>query len=1026
MQSMAAAVRSKIHDRLDFVTHALMAVFVNDPDAGTEIEQRAGDFRTLAKAIIENMSQAETPLREELFATSPKIMTKIDSVTAARIAKLRASSRFTAATAEGLAQNKCLATDFLPVDAASPDRTRLLTKAQALTNEEAELDGERVALDQWGNQWDNDLEASCILTAIAQPRGNLVPKPGQLSPEEQADVDDMAQKMSLRPSTALMMHAGFTLAMHKQAMKQKEGPLASLDNALFCAEMISSVREEQFFNHFSTAHCKQSEGTVGGPNCHAMILVKEIQNEEMDNLRIKAAASLTKMLNWSTISRQSNLFATATVPESIVTIAIDKELNPVETDSAAYRLIMKAYDTLYDKFDDTYKASPTQAFADLGVVTQEQLDREDLEYWKEQHSDQFDADGSIKDGNKVRSELYDVLSGCVAFQANFDGSTGAVNLLKAVKSVCIFEEQVAGGDDQAGFSYLWFDALKSMLTALGWTESEMKEDWLQARWTELTEGLGLFRYQGLEELNAFVMGLAEGGMWRAGIKALMLEIQVGGYLGCDVERDGSEKAADVAVQVEWMDKRDLKAIRTLLIWPEFVEKAYQNHGISSGEDGPVFMPVSNVIDFLMECIYDELQHDADKSTLAPMSLYSADVFDLQWRTAVPKDGSASDGTVWHLLPNGTERHLRGLWLEVTIDLFMSMDCVAHSYRLFYQGIQYAHNQAGDTPKPAFLRIAMVDAWLRNEYLKEKHWVTASEWQKLLNMLKLDIALEQAEHIFTACPCKPDDDTGDLRCITDLATGTYIWMGYGIWKNAIVGIVEHFLPRGPMRSLALAMLPEEFAKLDKAGCGILQPAETIALIHRLVNPGLTCEDLGIFLSENLQIQVPQREIHKYFTMMDVDGNGVLDANEFIPMIRQLFLGFFPDHVMRALNLGPSQIARFVITIAAVLLMVFALVTLVIGTFAAGRDVISVIHTGVTGVTGIISQNLANGQLGFEGSMFALIAALEGWVTAAIVTALGLSTAAIDRFAQVEKEFQKGVSSGFSSAPADAPADAPAAS
>jgi len=333
----------------------------------------------------------------------------------------------------------------------------------------------------------------------------------------------------------------------------------------------------------------------------------------------------------------------------------------------------------------------------------------------------------------------------------------------------------------------------------------------------------------------------------------------------------------------------------------------------------------------------------------------------------------------------------------------------------------------DGEKSPALRLHLLNTWLREEYLQEKHWVTSSQWQKLLAMLMLDIPPEQAAKIHAACPCKPGDDSGDLRCLTDLATGMYIWMGYGLWPNAVVGIVEHFLPRGPMRSLALAMLNDEFTKLDPAGNGVLQPAETIALIHRLVNPGLTCEDLSSFLAENLQIQVPNRELHKYFTMMDVDGNGVLDAREFIPMIRQLFLGFFPDHIMRALNLGPSQIFTFIFIIAAVILLAFVLINLVIATFAAGRGVQSVLNSGFTVLTGQVGQTLANGNLGFEGSMVSLIASLQGWVTAAIVGALGLSSVAIDRLAQVEKQFSEGIDSGFSSeaASSDASADAAAA-
>merc|ERR1719272_179784 len=148
------------------------------------------------------------------------------------------------------------------------------------------------------------------------------------------------------------------------------------------------------------------------------------------------------------------------------------------------------------------------------------------------------------------------------------------------------------------------------------------------------------------------------------------------------------------------------------------------------------------------------------------------------------------------------------------------------------------------------------------------------------------------------------------------------MGYGLWPRAVENIVEHFLPRGPMRSLALSMLQDEFNKLDTRGVGVIQPAETIALIHRLMNPGLTCEGLADFLSTSLSIDVPSREIHKYFTLMDVDGNGVLSVNEFIPMFRTLITGYFPEHILRSLNLSGGQIAKFLIVFASAFLLVFA--------------------------------------------------------------------------------------------------------
>merc|ERR1719329_505356 len=127
--------------------------------------------------------------------------------------------------------------------------------------------------------------------------------------------------------------------------------------------------------------------------------------------------------------------------------------------------------------------------------------------------------------------------------------------------------------------------------------------------------------------------------------------------------------------------------------------------------------------------------------------------------------------------------------------------------------------------------------------------------------------------------------------------------------------------------------------------------------------------------------------------------MLDANEYIPMIRSLMTGFFPDHVLRAMNLSNMQIFKFILMIVAVVVLFFLLITLVITTFAAGRDIISVLHTGITGVSGVIANNLSNQNLGIEASMADLFKQLEDWVMAALFAAMGLSKTVIDRVSQL---------------------------
>lgn len=318
------------------------------------------------------------------------------------------------------------------------------------------------------------------------------------------------------------------------------------------------------------------------------------------------------------------------------------------------------------------------------------------------------------------------------------------------------------------------------------------------------------------------------------------------------------------------------------------------------------MPVARFIDFMKDVIYDNATFEADKYKLTPLNPYSANCLDMQWRESVPKDdkeADTGDGAIWHVLPDGSNRRLRGLWLEVALEMFGQLDCIPHDNYIFFKGVQYEHvafggrgyqgkpprggldgfsteqsvtmsivsQETGSVELTPFLKLKTFKYWLKNHFLKERHWVTLSQFKKLLTLLNCDINLDEIDPVFTGCPGKPGDVSGDLRSVQDLGAAMYIWMGYGLWPKAVEQIVEHFLPRGPMRSLALSMLQDEFTKLDTRGVGVIQPAETIALIHRLMNPGLTCDNMADFLSSTLQIDVPSREIHKYFTLMDVDGN-----------------------------------------------------------------------------------------------------------------------------------------------------------
>jgi len=254
-------------------------------------------------------------------------------------------------------------------------------------------------------------------------------------------------------------------------------------------------------------------------------------------------------------------------------------------------------------------------------------------------------------------------------------------------------------------------------------------------------------------------------------------------------------------------------------------------------------------------------------------------------------------------------------------------------------------------------------------------------------------------VFSPCPKDPKDDLGELRRLSDLGGALFTWMGYGLWPAAMEVALTEIMPRGRVQTVALSMLDEEFKALDPEGLGILQPAEAIVLLHRLVAPGLTCEDMTDFVSSRLGMQVPDREMHKYFAMMDVNGDGVLQADEFIPMFVYLTFDFFPHHVLRRLNLSTGKIVAFIMSVLLLLGLLFALITLVISAFPTGKGVGATIHSGVSGIGAVVAKQSSDKSIGAEDSMAAVKKELEAKALMAVVGVLGLGKAVYDNLTKM---------------------------
>lgn len=251
-------------------------------------------------------------------------------------------------------------------------------------------------------------------------------------------------------------------------------------------------------------------------------------------------------------------------------------------------------------------------------------------------------------------------------------------------------------------------------------------------------------------------------------------------------------------------------------------------------------------------------------------------------------------------------------------------------------------------------------------------------------------------MFDKCPCVPGDSSAKQRSLSDLGAALCVWSGFGLWKEAIAEVVKEVVPYGPVRKLALQNLSVEFDKMDPDENGVVQPAAAIILIRKLAHPGLTFDMLCDFLNQSLNLTISPREMHSYFAMLDMQGDGVITVDEFIPMVRFLALDVFPMHVLASMGLSTSSILKYLLVILFFLGLVFSFISLVISIFSAGGDVMSGIKSGVTGLTVFCSKQMSEpNQGGGQSTVAGVEEHLNKIMVDMLAAALGLSSTVIQR-------------------------------
>lgn len=366
--------------------------------------------------------------------------------------------------------------------------------------------------------------------------------------------------------------------------------------------------------------------------------------------------------------------------------------------------------------------------------------------------------------------------------------------------------------------------------------------------------------------------------------------------------------------------------------------------------------------------------------------------------------------------------MRGLFLEVALELYSLMSSVPQDMDVFCESLFWQLGSATGGGQPAqaggswprlggpaasvgrinSLQLPFFGKWLSTEYFKRLEWCSFPQFKGIMvDMLGVDLPDATLQAVFTPCPKDPEDDKAELRCLHDLGAALLTYLGYGLWKDAVRFVVMDFICPGPRQSKALEKLDEEFGKMDHSGRGFLQPGEVVVLVRRLAVLGLTCDDIDSLLKDKLKLEVPRKELQKYFAMMDVHVDGMVQAEEFIPMMAFLTLDFFPGQILANMKLSSACIAFNLFTVVVVLGLLFLLMELVVGAFAAGSTAAAV-HSSANAMTGYVAKQASDSSIGFEDTMANLKKELEHHLIKVLCIVIGLTKDVVDRLVHLLAE------------------------
>eukprot|EP00747_Dinoflagellata_sp_TGD_P075244 gnl/TRDRNA2_/TRDRNA2_158658_c3_seq2.p1 gnl/TRDRNA2_/TRDRNA2_158658_c3~~gnl/TRDRNA2_/TRDRNA2_158658_c3_seq2.p1 ORF type:complete len:548 (+),score=96.27 gnl/TRDRNA2_/TRDRNA2_158658_c3_seq2:178-1644(+) len=455
--------------------------------------------------------------------------------------------------------------------------------------------------------------------------------------------------------------------------------------------------------------------------------------------------------------------------------------------------------------------------------------------------------------------------------------------------------------------------------------------------------------------------------------------------------------------------RHLHVVQQACEWPQWIEDTYANIATPVAE-GPKLLGPTDLMKFLQSLVYyssadtaeirkKSLAGNADPqpTDLVPINPLPTNALDLQWK--FDKNESPDNKGIYHIIPGEVNaRRIRGIWLELMLALFDSLDCMPHHINSWFDAFEYYYpNEAQDkTGKKPPVKVWCKDAthclewcqlktWMKDGYLEKVKNLNLQQFQRVVNVnMLMDIPNDcLAEKVFNRCPHVENDSSGELRSIADLGWGLKLWMGAGLWKRGCAHLVDRMGLSPGMRRAALVQLDEEFQTLCEMteSQGVIGIHQVMYLLKRLEHPGLDANDMKDFIKNQLELSVPEAQVEDVFNHLDLNGDGVLQWQEFVPGLRFLLTNYFPHVVLHEMHLSGKQIAGIMVAIVLNVLAAYAFITIIFVAFTDGEGLASAMHSTLAAGIGAYQHLKSDVKKDDSGTAAAAASAYEGIVSVA---------------------------------------------